>query len=169
LTHLLPGNYRALLTRIRLDRDGVGFDRHLLLYLANLHREVNTSAVVDIQDDTIRLHDAESRGFGADIVMPDGQAGRHVLTGIVRRTAPDRTGFDTGDGDRHVRQGGATRVGNGSDNRGFLAECVKREGKEEGAKHREAQILHGTNLHRANKDVSELRRARIHTTSDDVV
>src|SRR5262249_48883158 len=120
LRNLLTGDDVALFTGIALHADGVGLDGDGFLSAAELHLEVDTSAVPDLEDEAFLFGHFESGGFGFGVVVADFEFGHDVLAGVVGGGAMNETGLEIDDGDLYVGHGSTGGIGDCADDGGVL-------------------------------------------------
>ena len=137
LSNLLTGDDATDLAGIRLHRHDVGLDGDFLLRRAHLHHEVDASAVVDVQYDSVLLLDAEAGGFGGDVVVTDGQTGDDVLAVAIGNASADHASLKVSKSDRHIGDHRARGIGDGPDDSGFLAVGVERQTSQQHAEDKE--------------------------------
>ena len=90
----MAGDDVALLTGVRLDANGVGFDGDGFLSAAYLHLEVDTIAVTDLKDEALLFGNLESGRFRLDVVVTDLQFREDVYwPESLLTTVCDETGF----------------------------------------------------------------------------
>jgi len=120
LRDLLSGDHVALLTRIALHADLVGFNGDGFLRAAELHLEIDTCTIADLKNETFLFGDFESGRFGFGFVVTNFELGENVLAGIVGEGGMNEAGFEVKKSDCYVGHSSTGRIGNSADQSGVL-------------------------------------------------